>query len=729
MNKKPQRIFVSNRLPYSIGENGQLKKGSGGLVSALMGVSRSESFSWFGFETNEEHALKLHHEVKNSEENVNCYPVYLDKETYEKYYNGFSNDILWPLFHYEIHLANFNRTNWLSYQEANLIMARQIAEVAKPGDTVWIHDFHFFLLPKMLRELCPDVKIGFFLHIPFPSAEIFRQIPVREELLAGVLACDLVGFHEHAYLRQFIVTVKMVLGVDANFIQAQTEGHRTQFGVYPISIQSDEFRDNAQSPEVQQKVEDYKRLHANPFVMVGVDRLDYSKGLELKLKGLQHALRKYPELRGRLSLIQIAIPTREEVPAYISIRKEVEHLIGSINGEFGTPSYNPVHYVYNSVQEVELLALYRFANAILVTSKRDGMNLVAMEYVMAQNLETPGSLILSEFAGAASLLSDAILINPWDVDSIADAIKRAHDMDQEERYDRISHLQDILSKYSSTRWAQGYLKDLEATVQSSKKKARQLTNEPEGWGPEFRSFIGQPRLQVLLDYDGTLVPLKRRPEQAVLSEGGRTVLTELSKKVDLYILSGRNKEFLDTQFAGMNVHLAAEHGAFVKLMGEEWKTRISSDISSWYPHVEKIMGDYTEKVPLSFVERKSASLVWHFRLSPPDFASYHGRKMLDELQLGMANQPVTINMGKMIVEAKALECNKGSFVRWLRQMHPETFILSVGDDRTDEDMFQAVDENAVSVKVGEGATVADFRLAGQQAVLPWLQNVTRNVIA
>ena len=599
-------------------------------------------------------------------------------------------------------------------------MAQQIAEVAQAGDTVWIHDFHFFLLPKMLRELCPEVKIGFFLHIPFPSAELFRQIPVREELLSGIMACDLIGFHEYSYLRQFIVALKMVLGVDANFIQAQHEGHRTQLGVYPISIESDEFRAKAEAIEVQTKVDEYRAVQSHPFVMLGIDRLDYSKGLELKLKGFQHALRKYPELQGRVSLLQIAIPTREDVPAYMNIRKEVEHLVGTINGEFGTPSHNPVHYVFNSVQETELLALYRSSSAILVTSKRDGMNLVAMEYVMSQDLKTPGSLILSEFAGAASLLSDALLVNPWDVDSIADAIKKAHDMEFEERFDRMSHLQDILSKYSSTKWAQGFIHDLENTILTPRRIPRPMPVRKADWHKDFVSFVATPRLKVLLDYDGTLVSIMKRPDQVVLIEETRRALAALAEKTELFILSGRNKEFLDSQFSGLNVNLAAEHGAFVKLIAQDWKTRISSDINSWYPHIEKVMNDYTEKVPLSFVEKKKASLVWHFRLSPQDFASFQSKKMDDELQLGMANQPVTVNIGKMIVEAKALECNKGSFVRWLRQQSGPAKYLCVGDDRTDEDMFEALDGNGVSVKVGEGVTSAQYRLGSQKDVSQWL---------
>ncbi|WP_413557170.1 bifunctional alpha,alpha-trehalose-phosphate synthase (UDP-forming)/trehalose-phosphatase [Bdellovibrio sp. HCB209] len=725
MSVYPRRIFVSNRLPFSINAKGELKRGSGGLVSALMGVSRNESFSWFGFETDTQAANQLHDAVKAVQPQIECYPVYLQKERYEKYYNGFANDIIWPLFHYEGHLANFNRNNWAAYQEANQKMAEAIAKVAKPGDSVWIHDFHFFLLPKMLRELAPEVKIGFFLHIPFPSAELFRQLPVREEMLSGILHCDLIGFHEHSYLRQFIVSLKTVLGVDASFVEAECEGHKAQLGVYPISIEGDEFKEKSATPEVERKVQDYKEQHNVEFMMLGIDRLDYTKGLELKLRGLQQALRKYPELRGKVSLLQIAIPTREKVPAYMKIKREVDQLVGAINGEFGTPSHNPVHYVFNSVKETELLALYRRANAAIVTSKRDGMNLVAMEFVMCQDLKTPGSLILSEFAGAASLLSDALLVNPWDVDSIADAIKKAFSMSEEERFDRMSHLQEILSKYSSTRWANGFLKDLEKTVLTPIRVVQDLRPEVSHWSDRFQRKLHSKPLRILLDYDGTLVSIMKRPEQVKLMEDTRKALQELSHRAEVFILSGRNMEFLDSQLSETDLNLAAEHGAFVKIKGREWQNRISSDIQSWFPHVEKIMADYTERVPLSFIEKKRACLVWHFRLSPPDFAAYQSKKMDDELQLGMANMPVSITMGNMIVEAKAIECNKGNFLRWLKQDGADVNYLCIGDDRTDEDMFVAQNGEGLSVKVGPGKTAAQYRLKSQSDVVVFLNSLIR----
>lgn len=726
MPQKPKRIFVSNRLPFSISSDGELKRGSGGLVSALLGVSLDEPFAWFGFETDLKASKELSEKAHEVNPHLECYPVYLPKEKYEKYYDGFANDIIWPLFHYESHLTNFNRANWEAYKEANQAMADAIAKVAKPGDTVWIHDFHFLVLPRMLRERAPDVRIGFFLHIPFPSAELFRQLPVREEILSSLLEGDLLGFHEHSYLRQFVVSLKSILGVESSFFKTEIEGHTTHLGVFPISIESDAYKEKAAAPEVQEKAEHYRNISNVPFSILGVDRLDYTKGLELKLRGFQHALKKYPELVGKVSLLQVAVPTREKVPAYIKIKNEVEQLVGAINGEFGAPSYIPVHYIFKSVSELELLALYRRANAALVTSKRDGMNLVAMEFVMAQDLETPGTLILSEFAGASSLLSDALIINPWDVDAIADAIKQAYDMKYEERADRLSHLQDILSRYSSTKWATGFLDDLEKIKRTSTKRAMEISPFRNSWPSNLLKALSAPKIKVILDYDGTTVAITKRPEQAILLEETKKLLLSLhTNRMEIFVLSGRMKEFLESQFGDMPVGLAAEHGAFYKMPGESWQSRISSDVQSWYPYVEKVMNDYSEKVPLAWVEKKSACLVWHFRQSPQDFAQYQAKKMDDELQVGMANEPVSIVIGKKIVEAKAIECNKGSFLRWLMQQpeNDDASFICIGDDRTDEDMFRALGPRGVSIKVGEGFTEAQFRLEEQKDVITFLREL------
>lgn len=727
MVTKTKRIFVSNRLPFNIDvKTGEIQRGSGGLVSALMGVSLEEPFAWLGFETNLKNANILRRKAPEITPNLECHPVMLSKEIYDRYYDGFSNDILWPLFHYEGHLAVFDRQAWEAYVEANKIMAEEIAKIANPGDTVWIHDFHFLMLPQFLREKIPTLKIGFFLHIPFPSAEVFRQLPVRKEVLQGLSHCDLIGFHEHSYLRQFIVSLKAVLGVDSTFFKAEIGNHILHLGVYPISIDSSAFMEKARSPEVVAQTLEYRKMGKAPFVILGVDRLDYTKGLELKLRGFQRALRKYPELVGQVSLMQVAVPTRQKVPYYTKIKKNIDQLVGSINGEFAQPDYTPVNYIFNSVKETQLLALYRRADVALVTSKRDGMNLVAMEYAMAQDLETPGVLILSEFAGAASFLGDSLIINPWDVDVIADALYKAFHMPLEERRERIVNMQEILSRYSATKWAEGFLQDLDLTEKEQQRPVTYLSVKRKSWPPAFvKKLETHARISLVVDYDGTLVALNRKPERAILMYQTQVLLERLHRKMEVYVVSGRTRSFLDQQFADMDLHMVAEHGAFYKAPGVEWQNRVTSDIQAWYGQVEKMMKSYADRVPLSAIERKEASLVWHYRESPADFADFQAKKLDDELQVGLANSPVVISVGSKIVEAKAIECNKGNYLRSLLQdPQDDSFYICLGDDRTDEDMFRALSrDRGISIKIGSAETQAQYRLHTQEEVVLFLEEL------
>ncbi len=721
---KPKIIFVSNRLPFNINaKTGELKRSSGGLVSALLGIQLQEPFYWFGFEVDSDIAKQIELKSRAKEAHLRVVPVVLDEKLYESYYDRFSNDVLWPLFHYESENVVFHRRDWTAYVEANQQMADKIAKIAGENDVVWIHDFHFMMLPKFLKEKKPNLKVGFFLHTPFPSEEIFRQLPVREELLKGLIKADLIGFHEHSYLRHFNVSLKSHLGVDSSFFHATVNGHSLQLGVYPIGIDNFGLTKKASTSKVKALTEKYKNSIKSSFLVLGIDRLDYSKGLKLKMRGFQRLLRKYPDLRGHINLLQVAVPSRIKVPAYIRLKKEIEQLVGNINGEFGQPGYVPVQYIFNSVTESELLALYRRAESILITSKRDGMNLVAIEYAVAQDLADPGTLILSEFAGAASLLGESIFINPWDEDSIADALYQAFHMPFEERRGRLESLQYMLSKYTSTEWAQSFLQDLKQTGKIKFKNRFTEVLPENSYGSVHRKMKTTKMEKLLIDYDGTLVALQKRPELAVLSDQFRQCLIELNKTIPVCIVSGRSKTFIDSQFPDCSFPLAAEHGGFYKEPGTEWRSRISSDIESWYSEVKKVMAAYAEKVPLSFVEVKEASLVWHYRQSPADFAKYQARRLDEELQVGLANLPVTIAAGSKIVEAKAIECDKGNFLRWIMEQDQSTNYICIGDDPTDEDMFRILDGRGISIKVGDGDTLAQYRVPTQQHILGFLQSL------
>lgn len=714
---KAKRIFISNRLPFNIdAKTGQIQRGSGGLVSALLGVDLENPFWWMGFETQADSARSLSEQSAKVSTNLRLHPVLLDPKLYDRYYDRFCNDVLWPLFHYESQHTFFQRDNWQAYVEVNQIMADEVLKIAVAGDSIWIHDFHFMLLPEMLKNANPNLRVGFFLHTPFPSHEMFRQLPVRESVLKAMVRCDLVGFHEHSYLRHFSVSLKAQLGIDSSFFKAQIGNHTLNLGVYPISIDTAGLKVKAASDPISEQTRVYEDTIKSSFMILGVDRLDYTKGLELKLKGIRRALQKYPELRGQLNFLQIAIPTRVKVPSYIRLKRQVDQLVGQINGEFGQPGYTPVSYIFNSVNETQLLALYRRAEAVLISSKRDGMNLVAIEYAISQSIEEPGVLIVSEFAGVASLLGQALIINPWDEDSIADNIYRAYKMPIDERRERLQDLQDLLSKYSASQWAHSFLEDLEkASIVPLMRIVEQMPSKRSEWPKEFSERLRKcHKISLVLDYDGTVVQIEQRPELAVLSTVQREFLQQLQKHADIIIVSGRTKEFLDQQFENCPFTLAAEHGAFLKAPSSPWQNRISSNIQSWFNDVKNVMSSYAERVPLSFVELKEAALVWHYRQSPPGFAAFQARKLDDELQVGLANQPVSVTMGNKIVEAKAVECNKGSLLRSIMQNETEdTLFICLGDDRTDEDMFQVIEKRGISIKVGEGMTSANYRLASQ----------------
>lgn len=729
---KAKRIFVSNRLPFNINsKTGALQRGSGGLVSALLGVHLEEPFFWMGFETDKNTADQLTEKAGDINRKLHLRPVVLEKELYKNYYDGFCNDVLWPLFHYEGNQVYFRRKDWQAYKEANRIMSEAILKVANPGDTVWLHDFHFLLLPALLKTANPQLKVGFFLHTPFPSAEIFRQLPVREEVLKSMIRCDLIGFHEHSYLRHFSVTIKALLGVDSGVFKAEIGDHTLKLGVYPISIDIDEMREKARSEKIGELTEKFRKKIRSNFLILGVDRLDYTKGIELKLRGFSRLLEKYPELRGKVNLLQIAIPTRTTVPSYIKLRQEVEQLVGSINGQYGQPGYVPVQYMFRSVSESDLLALYRRADCMLITSKRDGMNLVAMEYAVCQRQETPGLLALSEFAGAASLLAQALFLNPWDEDSIANVLYRAVTMPIEEKQTRLQGLNNILSKYSATRWAESFLTDLEKNVPSNERKGISLVlDNPDSTRELLQKFKHAERKILILDYDGTLVAIQDQPLTAVLSDEMKSLIEDISSEYQTYIISGRPREFLESQFAETSCTLVTEHGAYSKKAGEaEWQSHLTSDIKSWFPEAKRAMEEYSKRVPLSFLEIKSASIVWHFRQSPPAFAEYQAKKLDDELQVGLANQPVTVTLGNKIVEARAVECNKGNFVRSLLKEFPDCSVLCIGDDVTDEDMFRQLGTKHISIKVGPGKTTAQYRIKDHVQVRMLLELLKNQVAA
>lgn len=720
---KHKLILVSNRLPVQFdAETNEFRPSAGGLVQALSGVKLEGGTIWMGSVAEGEDTTRY---------SGGLHPVPIEAGLYEKYYSGMSNDVLWPLFHYELEYVRFDWEIWDAYCAVNRIFAAEIARIAAPGDWIWIHDYHFFMLAHYLRELRDDIKLGFFLHIPFPSSEVYRTLPVREKILASLIECDLVGFHDYSYLRHFVQSIHQILGLDSDMLKLERITRTTEFGVFPVSIDTAKFTKKAATPGVQQRIRELKKHGDYEQLILGVDRLDYIKGIDLKLRIFHNALERFPELRNRVALLQIAVPSRTEVPEYIKTRNEIEQLVGMINGKFGTPTYTPVKYIFHSVDFEELLALYRHANVLFVASKRDGMNLVALEYIAAQDTRDPGVVVLSEFAGAASNLSHVTLVNPWNTSEAAERLAAVLALAPEARRERHAPVLKYLNKYDATNWAASFLKRLSADVPEIKPTI--VLHPRTGALPkEFRERLNKNRIRILLDYDGTLVPIHENPEAATLPDALREKLRawQSLENVEIILVSGRNPEFLAEQVEGLEISMAAEHGVrFYDHLRKTWTTLARMNKKSeWYDPARQIMQDYTFRVPDSFIERKEFGVAWHFRKSPVNFAEYQSRRLVEDLEWGLLRLPVSILRGKKVVEVRMLEASKGAFVSWYRSNHDEgklreSTLIAIGDDRTDEDMFEAVRSDGVAIKVGMEATRAPFRLREQTEVLPFLEQL------
>ncbi|CAH2354334.1 alpha,alpha-trehalose-phosphate synthase [UDP-forming] 56 kDa subunit [[Candida] railenensis] len=468
-DKKGKVLVVSNRLPVTIERkpNGtyHYSMSSGGLVTALQGLKKSTEFQWLGWpglELPENEQDKVNQDLL---EKFNCTAIFLSDTIADLHYNGFSNSILWPLFHYHPGEMNFEENAWAAYIEANRKFASKIAEQVEDNDMVWVHDYHLMLLPQFLREEIgnkkKNIRIGFFLHTPFPSSEIYRILPVRKEILEGVLSCDLIGFHTYDYARHFLSSVsRIVPNVKTLPNGVEFKGRSIAIGAFPIGIDVEKFTEGVLKPNVVERISQMKsKFGKDVKVMVGVDRLDYIKGVPQKLHAFEIFLDENPEWIGKVVLVQVAVPSRGDVEEYQSLRATVNELVGRINGKFGTVEFVPIHYMHKSIPFDELISLYHLSDVCLVSSTRDGMNLVSFEYIACQQ-EGKGSLVLSEFAGAAQSLNGAIIVNPWNTEELAESMKEALTLPEEKKSSNFEKMFGYISKYTSGFWGESFVKEL-----------------------------------------------------------------------------------------------------------------------------------------------------------------------------------------------------------------------------------------------------------------------------
>ncbi len=712
-------LIVSNRLPISIVRKKnelRFQPSMGGLATGLAAFYKSYESLWIGWPGIG--LEKLHKAEKrkmiDSLASERCYPVFLTQYDIENYYLGFCNKTIWPLFHYFTQFAVYGRSMWRAYKRVNEVFCDAIVDVVRPGDTIWVQDYQLLLLPGLLRERLHDVPIGFFLHIPFPAFEIFRMLPWRREILEGLLGADLIGFHTYDYVQNFLSSVRRILGREPHLGQLSTTSGMTKVDAFPLGIDYKRFSTIAQSPETEKAAARIRRKTGDRKIILSIDRLDYTKGIVERLESFRVFLDRYPEYRNKVIFILVAVPSRTRVEHYMMLKKHLDELVGNINGEYGTIGWVPVWYLYRFLPFNELIAMYSVADVCLVTPFIDGMNLIAKEF-MATKSDGKGALILSEMAGAAHELGEALIVNPNNKEEVASAINEALS-EPEKLVSRNLSMQRRLQRYDVTRWAADFVDALSATRKLTEElAAHKLT--AQGKDDLMRDYRASSRRLLLLDYDGTLISFTDAPEKAKPDENVLELLAALARdpKNEVVIISGRKQETLEEWFGGLDIAMVAEHGAWIRERGGRWHPMDRSG-TAWMEEIRPVLERYVDRTPGSFLEEKQLSLVWHYRRTEPEMGMVRAQELREELLRVTAGMDIGVLEGSKVIEVKNTGTDKGKAASFLAGKEEYGFILAVGDDWTDEMIFNELPDSAYSIKVGLHPTGARFCLDSVEEV-------------
>ncbi|TGN18133.1 bifunctional alpha,alpha-trehalose-phosphate synthase (UDP-forming)/trehalose-phosphatase [Leptospira idonii] len=717
-------VLVSNRLPVNL----QGKPTIGGLATGLASFLedwkiQGRPYVWIGWpgqNVPEKDEAEIEAKLWNGSQTI---PVFLKTKTFDLYYEGFCNRTIWPLFHYFPSYTDYSNDTFEAYKEVNRVFAKKIIQNHKQGDWIWIHDYHLFLVPQMIREAIPDAKISFFLHIPFPTFEIYRLLPkqIRNSILEGVLGSDLIGFHTQLYSQYFLRSILRCLGLENQRGIVSYKERNIKVGSFPMGIDYEKFRKQAESKECIKKVNKIKNNKQNLKIIISVDRLDYSKGVLQRLNAFDEFIRNNPEWKEKCQLLLIVVPSRTNVPSYQAMKQSIDEKVGNINGKYGNLNWTPILYQYKGLSFEDLVPLYKSADAILITPFRDGMNLVAKEYVACQT-DGKGVLILSEMAGAASELVESIPINPNDIEETAIAIKQALEMPEEEKISRNLLMQNRIQSYNVNVWANDIRKETDKIVGSQIQGQTEKLNDVS---KDIVSLLEGKESYLFLDYDGTLREFEIQPEKAVPNETILFLLNELCKIPFLHtcIISGRDKNFLEEHFSKLPVTLVAEHGSWIRRQEDSQWEKQQISLIRWKEDILKRLKVYQTRIPGSFIEEKEFSLVWHYRNADPDIGANAAKEILDEISQISSNQNFLVQPGKKIIEVREIGVGKGKAALSVLGSHLNSQIIAIGDDVTDEDLFSSLPSQSITIKVGSEDTHAKYRIKDTKEVLHFLSEL------
>ncbi|MBV8585506.1 MAG: bifunctional alpha,alpha-trehalose-phosphate synthase (UDP-forming)/trehalose-phosphatase, partial [Verrucomicrobia bacterium] len=671
-------------------KDGEITRSSGGLVAALEGLPKEQfQATWIGWPGTgfaDERQRTTFAEKLSGE--YGCVPVFLSDEQTAGFYEGFSNSSLWPLLHYLPIFLRYEPAWWEQYRKVNELFAEKVLEVSRPGDLIWVHDYQLMLVPAILRAANPNLKIGFFLHTPFPAHEVFRCHPRRRELVAGMLGANLIGFHAFGYLRHFCGSVRRILRIETELTHIAMGDHTAELGVYPIGINAPKFQETLESKEFQQRRQQFRQAHDGKRIVVSVERMDYTKGILHRLEAIDTFLSQCKQI-DEILFVFVSVPSREGIEEYKQLVAEVESRVGQLNGKYATLLGSPIHFIHGAIPFVDLCAMYAAADIAVVTPLMDGMNLVAKEFVACQQ-DNAGLLILSEFAGAAEELFNAILVNPYDSAGVAEAMRQALAMSIKERRSRALPMRDHVLQYDARHWARSFINHLTSiTVNKPSTEAENIDELQK----QFTTLSATDRkVALFLDYDGTLREIERDPGAAIPTRDIKSLLDRLSQRpnLEVTVLSGRSQSDLEDFLGDQPIRLVAEHGAAWRLpASKEWE-RLDKNLNyDWKDKLLPILRTYQQSTPGSSIEEKHSSLVWHYRKADEEFGAWKANRLTQELAALTANHPIKVLHGRKMVEVSAGENNKGAIVaRVVEQNGPFAAVCCAGDDSTDENMFE-----------------------------------------
>lgn len=683
---------------------------TGELVNKNTTVASSERIEDDPLYLNDADKSGLDTKIRQAVHSDNIHPVWLLRRDQSRW-RRYAEDVLWPLFHYIQSEPSDGRAEaraWHDYVRYNEAYLQKVRALYRPGDIIWIHDYYLLLLPQLVRMEFPDAYIGLYVHAPFPSSEYFRCLAKRTQLLDGMLGADKIGFQSESILRHFLSCCARVLGHEVNTESVSAYGTTISVEALPIGIDTQRTEHDAFSKEVDEKVAALQELYSNKKIIVGRDRLDTVRGVAQKLQAFEMFLQMYPEWRNKVVLVQVSSPGFSHTA---KTEKVVNELVSNINSRFGSLNHTPVHHYQIRIHKDEYLALLRVADLSLITSVRDGMNTTSLEFVICQK-EKKSPLILSEFSGTAAVLKDAIMVNPWDPVGLAKTMNDCLRMtpQQREKYEDVLYRQGTANTVQ--RWTNVFLKHLVEHVSSTHQTHLTPTlNRPH----LLNSYKKAQRRLFLFDYDGTLTPIVKDPAAAIPSSKLLKIVDALTEdpKNQMWIISGRDQEFLEKWWGSHKVGLSAEHGCFMKdLDCHEWYNLAATFDMGWQIKVDEVFRKYTERTPGTNIERKKVALTWHYRRADPDLGLFQAKKCLEELESTVATQfDVEVMSGKANIEVRPKFVNKGEIVRRLvlnphgaKQspgvQNPDElstphdrlpdFIFCLGDDLTDEDMFRSL---------------------------------------